>query len=407
MIMIPEILIKDYDYPLPSDRIAQYPLKDRDASKLLAWKNGQITESVFSSIDQFLPENSLVIFNDTKVIHARLIFAKHTGATIEILCLEPLPNPKDSLPALQMTGECRWKCLVGNVKRWKEGGLEKLFFSGETRCSLTAEKGKDLGEGCFEIQFRWEPAHFPFSRVLEFAGLVPLPPYISRASGSDDELRYQTVYAASDGSVAAPTAGLHFSESLLARLLEKNIHRENITLHVGLGTFRPVSAEKASGHIMHPEQFTVNADMISLLTKHLNDPVIAVGTTTVRTLESLYLAGVKIIAGEKNVSEIDQWAPYRDDKDTKIPTLEALNALLKYLSDIGLNSFTASTSLMIVPGYDFKIVKGMITNFHLPQSTLLLLVAAFIGDSWKEVYNHAILKNYRFFSYGDACLFIK
>ena len=426
MYRIPEILMKDYDYSLPPDRIAQFPLKNRDSSKLLIWNNGRITQSFFSEIDQILPGKSLLVFNDTKVIPARLIFAKQTGATIEILCLEPIPSSGNPAEVLLMTGECHWKCLVGNVKRWKKGRLEKSIKNAgyqipdagcqmpdtrspmpENRYRLTAEKGSDLGDGCFEIHFSWEPAHLSFSEILDLAGLIPLPPYITRASTSNDAIRYQTIYARNEGSVAAPTAGLHFSEPVLAKLRNKNIGIEHLTLHVGLGTFRPVSSDTASGHIMHSEKFSISADTILSLIAHLNDPVIAVGTTSVRTLESLFWAGVRLLAGESDVHQIHQWDPYRIDLSNNVPVKEALEALIHHLSEINLKIFTGTTRMMIVPGYNFRVVRGMITNFHLPQSTLLLLVAAFAGNSWKETYEYALENEFRFFSYGDACLYLK
>jgi S-adenosylmethionine:tRNA ribosyltransferase-isomerase len=402
------IQIKDYDYLLPPSRIAQYPLEQRDESKLLIWKEGKITESVFAKIGDELPEDSIIVFNDTKVIRARLIFSKNTGATIEVFCLEPLSPVTEIQASFAQTAACTWKCLVGNVKRWKDGILEKSFVMEGNSCILSAEKKETLGDGCFSVTFRWKPSELSFSEIIGRAGRVPLPPYITRASTSLDSSRYQTIYAKHEGSVAAPTAGLHFTESTLEILKKKNIAFKNLTLHVGIGTFKPVSVENIAAHVMHSEKVSVELTILNNLISHIQKPVIAVGTTSVRTLESLYWLGVKlIIDGDGRHPDIHQRDAYDPSYGKDIPCTEALSALADYLAKTGCDRYTGGTELMIVPGYRFRIVKGMITNFHMPRSTLLLLVAAFIGQDWRVVYDYALQHNFRFLSYGDACLFFR
>jgi S-adenosylmethionine:tRNA ribosyltransferase-isomerase len=404
----PDIHIKDYDYLLLPSRIAQYPLEQRDESKLLIWKEGNITESVFAKIGNVLPADIILVFNDTKVIPARLIFSKNTGATIEVFCLEPLSPVTEIQASFAQTAACTWKCLVGNVKRWKDGILEKSFILEGNSHILSAEKKETLGDGCFSVTFRWKPSELSFSEIIGRAGMVPLPPYITRAATSLDSSRYQTIYAKHEGSVAAPTAGLHFTESTLEILKKKNIAFKNVTLHIGIGTFRPVSVADIAAHIMHQEKVSVELSTVRDLVRDLQKPVFAIGTTSVRTLESLYWLGVKlIIDGDARHPEIHQWDTYDPNYDKDIPCREALSALADYLSKTGCNRYTGGTALMIVPGYRFRIVKGMVTNFHLPQSTLLLLVAAFIGENWKVVYEYALQHDFRFLSYGDACLFFR
>lgn len=403
-----DIYIKDYDYPLPASSIAQFPLEQRDGSRLLIWKEGKITESIFTRIGDDLPEDSILVFNDSRVIHARLIFSKSTGATIEVFCLEPLSPVAEIKSSFAQTGSCTWKCLVGNVKRWKEGILEKSFELKKESYILRAVKEENLGDGCFSIHFHWEPSKLTFSEILELAGMVPLPPYITRASTSADSRRYQTIYARNEGSVAAPTAGLHFTEQTMEDLKKKNITFKNLTLHVGLGTFRPVSEENISKHIMHSEKFSIELTILKDLACNPQKSVFAVGTTSARTLESLYWFGVKIIAdGDHIHPEIHQWDAYNPAYNKDITCSEALTALSNYVEKSRNDHFTGETALMIVPGYRFRIVKGMITNFHLPQSTLLLLVAAFIGQDWKALYHYALEHKFRFLSYGDACLLFK
>jgi S-adenosylmethionine:tRNA ribosyltransferase-isomerase len=403
-----KILIKDYDYALPASRIAQFPVERRDESKLLIWKEGKITESIFARIGDDLPSNSILVFNDTKVIHARLIFSKSTGATIEVFCLEPLLPVTEIQASFAQTASCTWKCLVGNVKRWKDGILVKSFILDGKSYYLSAEKKETLGDGCFSITFNWEPSELSFSQILELAGMVPLPPYITRPSAAIDNSRYQTIYAKHEGSVAAPTAGLHFTERAMEFLMKKNIAFKNVTLHVGIGTFRPVSVENIGSHIMHSEKVSVKLPVIKDLAINLQKPVFAIGTTSVRTLESLYWLGVKIIVdGVRSHPKIHQWDPYNTIYDKNIPCSEALSALANYVKKTGNETYTGNTALMIVPGYRFRIVEGMVTNFHMPQSTLLLLVAAFIGQSWRTAYQYALDHDFRFLSYGDACLFFK
>jgi len=402
------IRIKDYDYLLPPSRIAQFPLEKRDESKLLIWKEGKISTSVFAKIADELPEESILVINDTKVIRARLIFSKNTGATIEVFCLEPLSPFTEIQASFAQTVSCTWKCLVGNVKRWKDGVIQKSFVLEGNSYTLSAEKKENLGDGCFSILFRWEPSGLSFSEIIGCAGMVPLPPYISRASTHLDSSRYQTIYAKYDGSVAAPTAGLHFSEPTLRILKKKNISFKNVTLHIGIGTFRPVSVEDISAHIMHSEKISVELSTLTDIVLDIQKPIFAVGTTSVRTLESLYWLGVKlIIDGNGRHPEIHQWDAYDPIYDRDIPCKEALSALTNHLAITGCDRYTGGTELMIVPGYRFRIVKGMVTNFHMPQSTLLLLVAAFIGKEWKVVYEYALQHDFRFLSYGDACLFFR
>ena len=402
------IRIKDYDYSLPPSRIAQFPLEQRDGSRLLIEKGGKITESVFAEIGDALPADSILVFNDTKVIRARLIFSKNTGAPIEVFCLEPLSPVTEIQASFAQTASCTWKCLVGNVKRWKDGILEKSFVLEGNPCILSAEKKETLGDGCFSITFQWKPSKLSFSEIIGRAGMVPLPPYITRASTSLDSSRYQTIYAKHEGSVAAPTAGLHFTESTLEILKKKNIAFKHVTLHVGIGTFRPVSVEDIDAHIMHSEKVSIELSTLRDLIRDLQKPVFAIGTTSVRTLESLYWLGVKlIIDGDGRHPEIHQWDAYDPSYDKDIPCKEALSALADYLAKTGFHRYTGGTALMIVPGYRFRIVKGMVTNFHMPQSTLLLLVAAFIGENWKAVYEYALQHDFRFLSYGDACLFFR
>ena len=402
------IHIKDYDYPLPVSRIAQFPLEKRDDSKLLIWKEGRITASVFAKIGDELPDESILVINDTKVIRARLIFSKKTGATIEVFCLEPLSPSSELEASFAQTASSAWKCLVGNVKRWKNGIIRKSFMQEGNTYSLSAEKKENLGDGCFSVLFRWEPSGLSFSEIIDRAGMVPLPPYITRASTPLDYQRYQTIYAKYEGSVAAPTAGLHFTDPVLRILKKKKISFKNVTLHVGIGTFRPVSVEEIADHIMHPEKVSVALSTLKDLNRKKQKPVFAVGTTSVRTLESLYWLGVKlIIDGDHTHPEIHQWDAYDPKYDSDISCMEALSVLANYLEKTGCGSYTGRTELMIVPGYRFRVVDGMITNFHMPQSTLLLLVAAFIGQEWKVAYEYALQHDFRFLSYGDACLFFR
>jgi S-adenosylmethionine:tRNA ribosyltransferase-isomerase len=400
------INIADYTYDLPADRIAQRPLEERDASRLLVWRNGRIADGNFSDICSLIPEGSLLVFNDSKVVRARLMFAKSTGGLIEVFCLEPLSPYTDLQLAFQQRSGCRWNCLVGNLKKWKNEILVKPLD--DTGSWLKAERKASLGDGCFEIEFSWVPASRSFSDILMAAGQVPLPPYISRASDDEDVRRYQTIYARYEGSVAAPTAGLHFTKEILERLRSHNCREETVTLHVGLGTFRPISAAGIRKHVMHSEAIFVKLSTLKTLRDSPGGPVIAIGTTSARTLESLYWLGVKTLANPgTELLRVNQWDPYEREIPTLPGTKEALDALICYLESKALSEYHGNTSLIIVPGYNFRLVNGLITNFHLPQSTLLLLIAAFAGDGWKKVYSHALANGYRFLSYGDACMFLQ
>ena len=397
--------ISDYNYNLPADRIAQRPLDARDASRLLVWRNGMISDEYFSGIDSLIPKGSLLVFNDTRVVRARLMFTKSTGGVVEIFCLQPLSPSMDFQLAFQQESGCRWNCLVGNSKKWKNETLYKTLD--DTGSWLKAKRKANLADGCFEIEFSWAPATRSFSDVLLAAGRIPLPPYINRDPDDEDADRYQTVYARYEGSVAAPTAGLHFTRDILERLRARNCREETVTLHVGLGTFRPVSADDIREHVMHSEAISVKLSTLRTLRDSLDGPVIAIGTTSARTLESLYWLGVKAIANPgAEILRVNQWDPYETGGNRLPPSQESLDALILYLESKGLSEYHGSTSLIIVPGYAFRFVKGLITNFHMPQSTLLLLIAAFAGKGWRDVYSHALENGYRFLSYGDACMFL-
>ena len=402
------IHIIDYNYPLPKDRIAQYPLNERDASKLLVY-NGEIQEAVFSKIDTFLPANSILVFNDTKVVQARLIFAKSTGARIEIFCLEPVEPTREIQDAFHQESGVVWKCLIGNRKKWKQGSLEMKFrLNGENQ-SLFAERIEDEREYSF-IKLTWNPEQLDFATVLEETGKIPLPPYMDRPTEEDDKIRYQTIYAKNEGSVAAPTAGLHFTEKVMHKLEKKNINRHFVTLHVGAGTFKPVSNEQVGEHIMHTEQILIKKQFIEMLINKGHKKLIAVGTTSIRTLESLYWIGVKILRNaDEEYYKLSQWEAYEiDEKEKELPSAnKALQGILDFLSKKDLNELRSETQIIIGPGYDYKIIDAMITNFHQPKSTLLLLISAYLGDKWKEIYDYALEHDFRFLSYGDSCLFIK
>jgi len=375
---------------------------------LLIYQDGTIMESIFTKLADFIPENSLLVFNDTKVIHARLEFRKETGAAIEIFCLEPVEPTSEIQSAFLQKGFSVWKCLVGNAKRWKNGYLEKILNQNGHHFRLKAEKINQANED-FLICFSWEPQDMTFAEVLELAGLVPLPPYISRKADEMDVTRYQTIYAHYDGSVAAPTAGLHFTEKVFSNLGKKNIKREYVTLHVGAGTFKPVTADILAKHSMHTEQILLTKQIIQNLIQHKDGKIIAVGTTTMRTLESLYWFGVKLIKNHGLCSsfEINQWEPYEQSGFDDISYRDSLAAIINYMDKNKYTTLSGSTQLIIVPGYRFRIAQGIITNFHQPQSTLLLLIAAFIGQEWERAYRYALDHQFRFLSYGDSCLFYR
>jgi len=404
MIEIKTIQIADFDYELRNDQIAKYPLQERDQSKLLVWKNEQITESVFQNISEFIPENTLFVFNNTQVIQARLIFHKKTGALIEIFCLEP-QEPSDYALAFIQTQSCTWSCLVGNAKRWKEGKLE--YTTSDVR--FTAERISSWGE-THVVRFEWDNPEWTFADVLEKYGELPIPPYLHRKTEASDKETYQTIYSKIKGSVAAPTAGLHFTEAVFQSLKEKKINREELTLHVGAGTFKPVKSKTLEEHEMHSEWFSVKKTTVEQLIKK-EGHVFAVGTTSVRSLESLYYLGLIL---EKNPDaspeelKIGQWTPYPENNNQPaLPASGALKNLLNFMERNRLETLTTHTQILIAPGYSFKIVNGMITNFHQPKSTLLLLISAFVGDKWRDIYNYALANDFRFLSYGDSSLLIR
>jgi S-adenosylmethionine:tRNA ribosyltransferase-isomerase len=397
------IKINDLDYPLTDDRIAKFPLKNRDDSKLLFLNGGQPEERKFKEISDLLPSNSLLVFNETKVIQARLIFQKKTGANIEIFCLEPVAPTNDFQLAFQQTPSVVWKCFVGNAKRWKDEVLEMSIDNHGGKIVFKAEKKENVGE-TFLVEFSWEPNSWIFSQIIELSGLVPIPPYLNRQAVESDKKRYQTIYAKNNGSVAAPTAGLHFTDRILRTIEDKGIETEKVTLHVGAGTFKPVSSETISNHEMHTEQIFISLETLKHLYLKLDDNIIAVGTTSLRTLESLYWMAVKVNNGGERL-DLKQWDPYQMT-DEKMSAKEAIQILIKYLHYHGLKYLKGQTQLMIAPGYRFKIISGLITNFHQPKSTLLLLVSALIGNQWKIAYEFALQNDFRFLSYGDSCLFL-
>lgn len=402
MLDIKNISIDAYDYPLPEDRIAKYPLAERDASKLLVLKDGQLQTSQFKHIGDFLPQKALLVFNETKVIRARLQFQKETGSHIEVFCLEP---EEDYQIAFSSTSPVRWKCLVGNSKRWREG-LLNMHLSVNGRDTVLYAERMEKNDQYSVIEFSWTPAETSFASILDAAGEIPLPPYLNREAEPEDRDRYQTVFARYDGSVAAPTAGLHFTKPLLEQLTAKGFDLDEVTLHVGAGTFRPVATATIGEHDMHSETIIVRKSTIQNLLQHLGGDIIPVGTTSTRTLESLYWIGMML--HEQGLDErplhVEQWYPY--DNHPALTTAAALQTLLDYLERHQLPRLEASTALIIAPGYTMKVITGLITNFHQPKSTLLLLVSALIGDQWKKVYQYAINQGFRFLSYGDGCIFL-
>lgn len=398
----------DIIYKLPEEKIAKYPLQNRDASKLLIYKEGKIQESIYRNLADYLPAETFLIFNNTKVVEARILFEKSTGSEIEIFCLEPNVIYPDISVAMQQKGKVEWKCLVGGAKKWKEGEvLYKTVDFSTGKLNLEArkiEKRKDY----FLVEFSWSPADLSFSELLHFAGIVPLPPYLQRKPEASDIERYQTIYAKPEGSVAAPTAGLHFTESVFKKLQEKNIQKDFVTLHVGAGTFKPVTAPKIEEHEMHAEYIEVRAQFIERLIHQLTKKIVCVGTTSVRTVESLYWLGVKTNEDGQISSEnlhLNQWEPYELRSD--LSAEKALTSLLEWMKRNKLSVLYTKTQMIITPGYPVKIADGIITNFHQPKSTLLLLVGAFIYDDWKKVYDYALNNNFRFLSYGDGSLLWK
>ncbi|MDD4515536.1 S-adenosylmethionine:tRNA ribosyltransferase-isomerase [Massilibacteroides sp.] len=399
------IRIAEYNYPLPDERIARFPLAKRDESKLLLYKNGVINESQFKHLPDFLPEGSLMVFNNTRVIQARMLFHKTTGAKIELFCLEPI-SPHDYALVFQETERCSWLCLVGNSKKWKEGTLEKEIMSGEKRTIIRAEKKDSYGESHL-IEFSWDNPDFTFAEILDVAGILPIPPYLNRETEENDLKTYQTVYSKIKGSVAAPTAGLHFTDEVLKDLDEKGFGREEVTLHVGAGTFKPIKSETIEEHEMHTEFISVNRSAIEKIKAKAGN-IIAVGTTSVRTLESLYYIGVILSKNPEAEGEeltVSQWMPYEEENNT-LSVNDALQHILNYLDRHKADKLLTATRIIIAPGYNFKIVRGIITNFHQPQSTLLLLISAFVKGNWKPIYEYALTHDFRFLSYGDSSLLL-
>lgn len=397
--------INGFDYPLPVSRIALFPVAERDQSKLLVMKDGSLSEDVFANLPQHLPAGSLMIFNETRVIHARLVFHKPSGSRIEIFCLEPVAPVSDVQLAFQQKETCTWKCLVGNAKRWKSGKLTLNAEVAGHETELVAEMKERLGDS-FLVEFSWTPGGTAFADILEVFGKIPLPPYIGREVTDRDNVTYQTVYARHDGSVAAPTAGLHFTPAVFRALSAKNITKNNITLHVGAGTFRPVSAASLLDHVMHSEQVIIPVTVIENILRNKPNHITVVGTTTVRSLESLYWQGVKWLRGESADAhlEVGQWDPYQPEYQGVVLD-ESLQKVLEVLNAHGLDELKGYTSLLIAPGYEYHIPDAIVTNFHQPKSTLLLLVSAFVGDDWKKAYDYALAHGFRFLSYGDSCLF--
>ena len=403
-----DLQIKDFSYHLPEDRIAKYPLANRAESKLLIYKDKQISKSTYRQIATEIPENSLLVFNNTKVIEARILFQKESGAIIEIFCLEPDDQYPDITTAMLQKGKVFWKCLVGGAKKWKEKQILKHIQIAGNTIVLRAERKEQIADYNL-IEFNWDDISISFAEILHAAGLIPLPPYLNRKAETSDADRYQTIYAKYDGSVAAPTAGLHFTEAVFEKLGKKNIETAYLTLHVGAGTFKPVKAEKMDEHEMHAEFIEVSVPLIEKIIAKLNAPIIPVGTTSMRTIESLYWLGIKVILNPAIIlSElvVNQWAPYEIDA-TDISASTALNALIIWMQKNEIEILITKTQIIIAPGYEFKIANALITNCHQPQSPLLLLVSALIGDDWKKVYAYAIENDFRFLSYGDGCLLWK
>ena len=402
--------INSFDYNLPEEKIAVYPLEKRDESKLLIYKNEVITEDIYKNIASHIPENSLLIFNDTKVIKARILFQKTTGGVIEIFCLEPYEKINDYALVLAQKNSVKWKCMIGGAGKWKDKYLEKEVIIDSNKIFLRAALVEKLNDA-YVVELSWSPGHYSFAEIIDHAGETPLPPYIKRKAEKSDAEKYQTIYSAHEGSVAAPTAGLHFTKEIFVSLKGRKIDTAFVTLHVGAGTFKPVKAESMEGHEMHAEWIDVSTGFIELLIDHGDNKIFCVGTTSVRTIESLYWMGFKIFLNPEisfNDLMIKQWDVYEKEfADNNISSQQCLHALLQYLQRKNLSHLFIQTQIIIAPGYQFKIIAGMITNFHQPKSTLLLLVAAMIGEKWKGLYEYALAHDFRFLSYGDGCLIYK
>ena len=400
------IQIKDFNYNLPDERIAKFPLAKRDNSKLLLYRHGEVTEDVFHNIAQYLPKGALMVFNNTKVIQARLHFRKETGALIEVFLLEPY-MPADYEQMFQTTGHCSWLCMIGNLKKWKKGTLKRTFDVKGKEVTLVAERKEDVHKS-YRVDFSWDASDVSWAELLDAVGELPIPPYLNRETQESDKTTYQTVYSKIKGSVAAPTAGLHFTPEVLADIDRHGIDREELTLHVGAGTFKPVKSEEIQDHEMHTEYICVHRQTLEKLIRH-EAKAIAVGTTSVRTLESLYYIGVKL---EKTLDlseeelHVCQWEPYENAVAKPITPIKAIENILAYLDKHGLSALHASTQIIIAPGYEYNIVKMLVTNFHQPQSTLLLLVSAFVHGDWRKIYDYALAHDFRFLSYGDSSLLI-
>ena len=404
------IAIAEYDYPLPEERIAKFPLEQRDHSKLLLYRNGKVSETQFCHLPEQLPADTLLVFNNTKVIHARLFFRKPTGSMIEIFCLEPYQMPVSQ--AFEQRGKSTWTCFIGNNKKWKENAatgsasLSRQVTVAGDECTLTAQRHQAVGNSWI-VEFTWDGGA-SFAEVIDAAGVIPLPPYLNREAVESDNERYQTVYAQHEGSVAAPTAGLHFTPAVFEALKAKGIDTDFITLHVGAGTFKPVSSDTIGEHEMHVEKIEIARDNIACILSHFGRPVIAVGTTTVRTMESVYWFGVQL-ADDPSLSAMHvlQWDPYElADKAAAVTPAQAYQNVLAWMDRQGVEHLCGDTQLMIAPGYNYHVINGLITNFHQPKSTLLLLVSALIGEAWKDCYRYALDHGFRFLSYGDSCLFL-
>ncbi len=402
------IRISDYNYSLPDERIAKFPISQRDHSKLLIYRHGDVKEDIFYNLPQYLFKGALMIFNDTKVIQARIHFRKETGAQVEVFLLEPV-KPTDYELMFQTTGHCAWLCMVGNLKKWKEGKLQREFVINGHQLTLTANRYKEsvaANASSHWVNFDWDNDNVSFAEILEAVGELPIPPYLNRETQESDKTTYQTVYSKIMGSVAAPTAGLHFTDAVLSDLDKHGIDREELTLHVGAGTFKPVKSKEIEGHEMHTEYICVHRKTLEKLIKH-DGKAIAVGTTSVRTLESLYFIGVKL-AHNSGASEeelhVNQWEPY--ENNYSLSAVDAIQNVLDYLDRNELPALHTSTQIIIAPGYKYNIVKMLITNFHQPQSTLLLLVSAFVNGDWHKIYDYALSHDFRFLSYGDSCLLI-
>lgn len=398
-----EIRISDYNYPLPDELIAKHPLAQRDACRLLVSRpDGSLDDRVFADLPSLLPQNAMLVYNNTRVINARLRMRKESGALIEIFCLEPV-EPVDYAQAFAATESCTWSCFVGNSKRWKQGALTERIEVDGLPATLRAER-VERSDNASKVRFSWDEPRITFARIIATIGEIPIPPYLNRATEESDGTDYQTVFGRIDGSVAAPTAGLHFTDAVLADIAARGIERREVTLHVGAGTFQPVKSEAVGDHAMHSEFIAVDRSLIEALARE-GRPVIAVGTTSVRTLESLYHIGCLISQGAWD-GEVPQWWAY-DPAHPALSVGDAMRAILGYLDEAGLDRLVGSTRIIIAPGYDYKVVRGMVTNFHQPQSTLLLLVSAFMGEGWRDMYRHALQVPYRFLSYGDACLLLR